>query len=133
MSEENIAEPKWIDGKPFCSVTCPWCKGIVCNGGIETLTGDVVCGPAIVALTAERDALQATVDRLHAMLGVTTDGETYGRSSKVYYVDPTGFVQGLDVSFRFSTDDSVPDPVFWPYPVYSTRAAAEAAKGSPDA
>ena len=55
----------------------------------------------------------------------TADGQPYGPGSKVYYIDPTGYVQGLDVGVSFRTDSSVPEPVYHPYPVYSSREAAE--------
>jgi len=80
---------------------------------------------------------RTTIERLKAELaqrtGVTADGVSYGRGSKVFYRDPTGYVQGLDVGLRFRTDSSVPEIVYSPYPVFSTREAAEAAEGKQQA
>jgi hypothetical protein len=59
--------------------------------------------------------------------GRTADDERFGYGDKVYYVDPVGYVQGLDVSFSFKTDDSCPGMVYYPYPIYKQRENAEQA------
>ena len=75
---------------------------------------------------AENERLRAELENA---TGKTADGKRYGRSSKVWYRDPTGYSQSLDVGLSFRTDSSVPEPVYCPYPVYSTREAADAAGG----
>jgi hypothetical protein len=62
------------------------------------------------------------------MLGVTVDGQLYGKGSKVFYRDLTGCIQGLDVRLAFATDASVPEIVFCPRMVYSTAEAAREAE-----
>ena len=59
---------------------------------------------------------------------ITKDGKPYGNGSKVFYIDATGYIQGLDVGLCFRTDSSVPSQVYHPYPVYSSHEAAEVAK-----
>jgi len=75
------------------------------------------------------EALEAIreIDRLSCK---TTDGKRYGPGSKVYYVDPVGHVQGLYVVVSFRDDSSRPEPVYCPYPVYSTPDAAAGAVDS---
>jgi len=79
-------------------------------------------------LAAEVERLAKVIERLS---GLSADGERYGYGDKVYYVDPCGFVQGLDVGFSFRTDSSVPSQVYYPYPVYKQHESAEqAARGA---
>ena len=60
--------------------------------------------------------------------GVTADGVQFSHGSKAYYIDPCGFVHGLDMGLSFRTDTSVPWQLYHPYPIYSSREAAEAAR-----
>lgn len=74
--------------------------------------------------------LKSKIAKLQAELATysscrTADGQPYGPGSKVYYRDPTGYVQSLDVGVSFKTDSSSPEPVYHPYPVYSSREAAD--------
>jgi len=80
--------------------------------------------PIIEALITEVERLGAIVEKQRT----TEDGVPFGPGSKVYYVDPCGHVQGLDVGLRFQTDSSIPDMVYSPYPIYSTREATEAGR-----
>ena len=70
------------------------------------------------------------IDRLRPAVEFTGDGVPIVPRSKVYYIDPVGYIQGLDVGRRmFATDSTVPSDVYtWPRYVYSTHEAAEAAR-----
>lgn len=77
-------------------------------------------------LLHDYDELVKAHDRKKSLL--TADGEAKYAGDKVYYVDPAGFVQGLDIGISFRTDSSVPETVYHPYPVYAHRENAEASK-----
>ncbi|MFA5056536.1 MAG: hypothetical protein WC485_00345 [Opitutaceae bacterium] len=84
--------------------------------------------PAAMRLAvAEIRRLREIVERLPK----TADGVPIIRGNKYYYVDPTGYVQSLDYgAVYFRTDSSIPDIVYSSGErTYSTREAAEAAKG----
>ncbi len=77
--------------------------------------------------------IAAGIKLLLKMMAVTTDGQRYGRGSKVYYIDPVGYVQSLDVGLKFQTDSSAPEQVYYPYPVFANRANAEKYRNERDA
>ena len=84
--------------------------------------------PFDLRLALEIERLRAIVDRVNLGCGKTIDGKHYAPGDKVFYVDPCGEIQGLDVGMKYRTDSSVPEQVDWPHPVFSTREAAEASR-----
>lgn len=62
-------------------------------------------------------------------LSTTKDGHRVTPGMKLYYVDPTGYVQGVDVrGNEMLTDNSAPSPVYEPVSkMYADRKNAELA------
>lgn len=80
----------------------------------------------VFTLTVKKiNELQKIVDQLHK----TDDGVSVTPGMKIYTIEPTGYVQGLNVTgMAKTTDSSLPEPCYIPTKhCYSTQAAAEKA------